>query len=66
MGLYPDVRDLSAIGGRPAESRVEAVPPPTGLSGADHLMPGNERLERASERALGYLRPDPAVNIFSE
>ena len=57
---------LSAIGGRVAESRVEAVPPPTGLSGADYLIPGNERLERASERALGYLSPDAAVNVFSE
>jgi len=46
---------LPAICCRLAESWVEAVSPPTGLSSAVHLIPGNERLERASERAFGYL-----------
>ena len=46
---------LSAVRCRLAESRVEAVSPPTGLSSAVHLMPRNERLKRASERAFGYL-----------
>ena len=43
---------LSAVRCRLAESWVEAVSPPTGLSSAVHLMPGNERLERASERSM--------------